>query len=379
MKKTLSVTLIVVAGLFLLSAPTVLAQGEPCTADFNCDQNVDGYDVGVFISQFGRSQYSDPCPDCYDSPCPCSLCLYGMVDCGDKCVDPMTDEDYCGVDSECVGGTVCAAGEICVDGTCTLSCPSGQTNCAGACVDPMTDETYCGADVECTGGTLCGVGEVCVGGVCVLNCPPGLTDCSGTCVDTDTDESNCGFCDIPCESGAFCVAGNCEVYSIENYAPVAKTGQYTSYEDYDDAYYEQGVGWPDPRFTDNGDGTATDNLTGLIWLLDNCCFGYINWVTALSFCNGLADGQCGLTDGSQAADWRLPNIRELQSLIDFGLTLPALPYRHPFGPLPSVSYWTSTTATHSIDNAWYMDLDRGGTGSVSKSYSFCVWPVRGGH
>ena len=38
----------------------------------------------------------------------------------------------------------------------------------------------------------------------------------------------------------------------------------------------------------------------------------------------LKSGQCGLTDGSVAGNWRLPNVKELQSLIDFAYSKPAL-------------------------------------------------------
>ena len=63
--------LVVVVCLLMLSVPSVMAQ-EPCEADFNCDQNVDAADVDVFLADFGRSPFNNPCPDCYDSPCPCS-------------------------------------------------------------------------------------------------------------------------------------------------------------------------------------------------------------------------------------------------------------------------------------------------------------------
>ena len=43
-----------------------------------------------------------------------------------------------------------------------------------------------------------------------------------------------------------------------------------------------GVEWPNPRFTDNGDGTVTDNLTALIWLKNANCFGVEKWNDALS-------------------------------------------------------------------------------------------------
>ena len=52
-------------------------------------------------------------------------------------------------------------------------------------------------------------------------------------------------------------------------APVPKTGQLTSYGNRDDGELQMGVVWPDPRFTDNFDGTVTDDLTGLIWLRDS--------------------------------------------------------------------------------------------------------------
>ncbi len=75
--------------------------------------------------------------------------------------------------------------------------------------------------------------------------------------------------------------------------------------------------WTGVRYTDNGDGTITDNLTGLIWLQDANCLGAQTWADALSKANGLADGQCGLTDGSRAGNWRLPNINELSSLTQY--------------------------------------------------------------
>jgi len=72
-----------------------------------------------------------------------------------------------------------------------------------------------------------------------------------------------------------------------------------------------GVASPTPRFVDNGNGTVTDKLTGLIWLKNANCFGEVNWQTALNNANSLANGHCGLTDNSTAGQWRLPNLAEL--------------------------------------------------------------------
>ena len=97
---------------------------------------------------------------------------------------------------------------------------------------------------------------------------------------------------------------------------VLKTGQTISFATGDDGHYQAGVPVPNPRFTDNGDGTVTDNLTRLTWLKDAGCLGQQTWADALPLANTLADGNvaCGLADGSAEGDWRLPNRNELASL-----------------------------------------------------------------
>lgn len=161
-------------------------------------------------------------------------------------------------------------------------------------------------------------------------------------------------------------------------AGVPKTGQTTSYAAGDDGALQKGVAWPNPRFTDNLDGTVTDNLTGLIWLKNANCFGYKIWATALNDANTLVSGACGLSDGSVAGDWRLPNVRELQSLIDYGRFSPALPNGHPFTGVQSDNYWTSTTIAGVTSNAWFVVLSTGNVASSGKAGSAFVWPVRGG-
>lgn len=164
-------------------------------------------------------------------------------------------------------------------------------------------------------------------------------------------------------------------------APVPKTGQTTSYATGDDGELEEGVAWPNPRFTDNGDGTVTDALTGLIWLKDLNCFGSRTWETALNDCNTLNSNECGLTDGTREGDWRLPNIRELQSLIDYGQNTPALPsgYYNYFTSALRLSYWSSTTYADGTGNAWYIRAEEGYAYFDGKTSYHHVWPVRGGN
>ena len=163
-------------------------------------------------------------------------------------------------------------------------------------------------------------------------------------------------------------------------APVERTGQTESYATGDDGDLQRGAIWPNPRFTDNGNGTVTDNLTGLIWLKNANCFEGKDWDTALGDCNGLKDGDCALSDGSSAGDWRLPNAKELFSLIDLGQYSPALPSGHPFTGVQSNFYWSSTTIDSYSSIAWYVGMNFGDVsyGSKTFDYNYYVWPVRGG-
>jgi hypothetical protein len=158
-------------------------------------------------------------------------------------------------------------------------------------------------------------------------------------------------------------------------APVEKTGQTTSYATGDDGDYEKGVAWPNPRFTDNGDGTVTDNLTGLMWTRDANLFGLKTWADAITACESLELGQNGC---NIYTDWRLPNVKELQSLIDFSNYSSPLPAGHPFDNVQSFAYWTSTTVAIHTPYAWYVHLTNGTSSYGDKSHDHYVWPVRGG-
>jgi hypothetical protein len=165
---------------------------------------------------------------------------------------------------------------------------------------------------------------------------------------------------------------------------------------------QTGVAWPSPRFTDNKDGTVSDNLTGLLWLKDAGCTGaaggisrgggLLNWPSALTWSNNLANGICGLTDNSVAGDWRLPNINELRSLVDYSRHDPDLPAGHPFSNVQPIWYWSSTSNPVYTGGAFTVGMSRGSihvTGKVRPAVggsrvenkvdvTLGVWPVRGG-
>jgi len=160
-------------------------------------------------------------------------------------------------------------------------------------------------------------------------------------------------------------------------ARVPKTG--------DSADGATGVSFPNPRFTVNA-GTVKDNLTGLIWLQNAKCTdtisgitpaaGKLIWQNAKNWIAGLAAGACGLTDGSTAGQWRLPNVKELQSLIAFQNSGPALPTGHPFGSSVQLNYYWSATSADMTAFAWLVHLFFGVVYLDGKTLTGDVLPVR---
>jgi hypothetical protein len=170
--------------------------------------------------------------------------------------------------------------------------------------------------------------------------------------------------------------------------PCAGTGQ--------DGDHRAGVAWPNPRFTINGDGTVTDNMTGLVWLEDANCNGTMSWATALGWANGLFDGSissggvnqdCGLSDGSLPGEWRVPTLAEFASLAYMETDNPAIPNTEgtgqwttgdPFLNLPTGNlYWWTSTTVESGPSSAYLGFPRSfATATSGKGGTYYVWPVR---
>jgi hypothetical protein len=172
-------------------------------------------------------------------------------------------------------------------------------------------------------------------------------------------------------------------------ASLPRTGQTSSYASGDDFSAQKGVAWPSQRFTDNANGTVTDHLTGLVWLKNAGCFSPTNWSIALTAANQLASGACGLTDGSTAGTWRMPNANELESVVDVSQAGPALSAGHPFTNIDQTSaYWTSTTYMALTSNAMAIRLSDGrwingdpGDGSFNNAKATSansLWAVKSG-
>jgi formylglycine-generating enzyme required for sulfatase activity len=106
--------------------------------------------------------------------------------------------------------------------------------------------------------------------------------------------------------------------------------------------------FPGGQFTDRGDGTVRDNWTGLIWQQAPSA-GTVTWEEALAFAAALSLG--GRTD------WRVPNVKELQSLTDPAFVQPAVSGSL-FAGL-SGNLWSSTTLVQNTARAWEMSTDYG--------------------
>ncbi|MBN1350711.1 DUF1566 domain-containing protein [candidate division KSB1 bacterium] len=104
-----------------------------------------------------------------------------------------------------------------------------------------------------------------------------------------------------------------------------------------------------PSYTDNGDGTITDNVTGLMWQksADTDSNGEINFADKLTYSEALAGAASCRLAGHY--DWRLPTIKELYSLIMF------------YGEDPSGYTGTSTDNLIPFINPDYFDIDYGDT------------------
>ena len=144
-----------------------------------------------------------------------------------------------------------------------------------------------------------------------------------------------------------------------------------------------------PRFIDNGDGTVTDQHSNLVWLKNANCYGYLTLYEATDIVAALATGSCGLNDGSNAADWRLPTKEEWENFVCPQYQNPVLcntagdsqwqegdPFDNVLFFQWEDAYWSSTQS--AIPYNWCIYLADGFLGGVIHGNTELVWPVRGG-
>lgn len=121
------------------------------------------------------------------------------------------------------------------------------------------------------------------------------------------------------------------------------------------------------NLTANGDGTITDNHTGLVW--QQAESSLMTWEQALAYAESLSLGG--------QSDWRLPNVKELQSINDANFHGPSLDKTY-FTGATATRYWSSTSVSNDATKAWYLDSDYGIVSYDPKTALWHVRCVRGG-
>lgn len=119
-----------------------------------------------------------------------------------------------------------------------------------------------------------------------------------------------------------------------------------------------------------GDLGVLDKETGLVWSR-NANHGSMNWEDATDYCTNVVIAWA-------KKGWRLPTREELASLIEDGMTNPALPSGHPFQNVQNEFYWSSTTNANTPGLVWGVYMSNGLVISVGTAIGHYVWPVRGG-
>lgn len=168
-------------------------------------------------------------------------------------------------------------------------------------------------------------------------------------------------------------------WPVRGESPIlARTGQSTCFDgsgkeidctnSFQDGALRKGKPWPAPRFEPSEHG-ITDMLTGLIWAKRANLVNLVDWQEAL-------DAIAELNRSSQVT-WRLPNINELESLVDASHCDPALPDGHPFEAVQE-AYWSSTTSFFETDWSYALYMHKGAVGvGFKQKAEFHCWSVAG--
>jgi len=129
---------------------------------------------------------------------------------------------------------------------------------------------------------------------------------------------------------------------------------------------------PAPSFHDNENGTVSDSETGLMWQQgdgQNKNDSGRTWEEALDYCESL--------NLAGYSDWRLPNVRNLESIVDWNRYNPAIDTKF-FSDCLSSFYWSSSTNTYYSFYAWSVGFGYGYVDDGNGTYGNYVRCVRGG-
>jgi len=236
----------------------------------------------------------------------------------------------------------------------------------------------------------------------LASCNADLTTCNGDLATCTGDLATASADLATCEDDL----AACEALPP---ARLLKTGQTTAYGAGSDGAVQKGIA---QGYVDNGDGTITDTSTGLMWEKKSDD-GSIHDKDNLYTWSGASYGTTNVLDGTAATtflaalnagggfaghtDWRLPNRKELESLVNLEIAHPAPSTFAAFNTgcgvnssgfpgctvttcsctVPS-GYWSSSTYAGYPQFAWGVDFSGGLVGAVGKDGVLYVRAVRGG-
>ncbi|MFH1218036.1 MAG: DUF1566 domain-containing protein [Pseudomonadota bacterium] len=141
------------------------------------------------------------------------------------------------------------------------------------------------------------------------------------------------------------------------------------------------IHWPPLRFTDNGDGTITDNITGLMWLQNVKCFDVETWDNAQKVTNVLNTSPEKLKKceeyTARYGNWRLPDLATMEELLGAAKGEPAA-WLNAQGAknILARDYWVQEKNYLNLYFAWAVNLRQGTSRNYPKSFQLHVWPVR---
>jgi len=299
----------------------------------------------------------------------------------------------------CNTDPVCASiGDTCASASSKVTCMQDAQACLyQAAVSPCANGACtgtAGAASCCT--NACTAGTTCASSTSYQSCAIGSNGCTALGATTTCSNGACtgsagsaSCCTHACAVGAptcatsnslqTCAVGSdsCRALTATNCATGMVCERYGTPDCLDPNWAE----WPMPNsqsdvaagaghlagFTDNGDGTITDNNTKLTWQ---------KTVTTDKYTWALADGHCKSLPLGGYSDWRLPTVIELTSIVDYGQGNPSINGIYfPNTPWDDF-FWTSTKWADSSASAWYIYFNYGYTNYLDGTYEIYVRCVR---
>ena len=283
-------------------------------------------------------------------------------------------------------------------GTCNASlstCSTNLTSCSGSLGTCNTSLTTCNSDLSAANATLASANAnltACSGNL--STCNGSLTTCSS---DLSTANGNLAACNgnlgtcnsnlsaclagcVPQPNGQPLKTGQTLCYTTPGAViPCAGTGQ--------DGELQQGL---TRQYTDNGDGTITDNRTGLMWeklSRDGTIHDYTTTYTWANAFTKIANLNTANYAGHN--DWRLPNANQLPTIIKRGAVFPPVDAIFNSACVLSCTvtacsctgssfFWSSTTYLGGLNYGWGGDFNTGAVYANPKNTGYAVRAVRGG-